>query len=116
MSVALPVIQIQQEPPAPRLLVELPSRPRVFFGNLRDTLLPRRQPPLELHSAPAQFWPDVFVRRSLPWYSFLESGAYHVIAMPRDQSRDLRTCQVDKFRTEHDVVPQIVHAHAQSLE
>jgi len=81
MSVALPVIQIQQEPPAPRLLVELPSRPRVFFGNLRDTLLPRRQPPLELHSAPAQFWPDVFVRRSLPWYSFLESGAYHVIAM-----------------------------------
>jgi TonB family protein len=81
MSVVLPVIQIQQEPPAPRLLVELPSRPRVFFGNLRDTLLPRRLPPLKLHSAPAQFWPDVFVRRSLPWYSFLESGAYHVIAM-----------------------------------
>jgi TonB family protein len=80
MSAVLPVIQIPQEPP-PRLLVELPSRPRVFFGNLRDTLLPRRLPPLELHSAPAQFWPDVFVRRSLPWYSFLESFAYHVIAM-----------------------------------
>jgi len=81
MSAVLPVNQIPQEPSTPRLLVELPSRPRVFFGNLRDTLLPRRLPPLELHSAPAQFWPDVFVRRSLPWYAFLESCAYHVIAM-----------------------------------
>ncbi len=81
MSAVRPVVLIPQEPPAPRLLVELPSWPRMFFGNLRDVLLPRRLPPLELHSAPAQFWPDVFVRHSLPWYSFLESGAYHVIAM-----------------------------------
>lgn len=67
--------------PPPRLLVELPSRPRAFFGNLRDLLLPRRLPPLELRSAPAPFWPDVFVRRGLPWLSFLESSAYHVIVI-----------------------------------
>ena len=81
MSAVPPVIETQQDRPVPRLLVELPSRPRVFFGNLRDSLLPRRLPPLELRSAPAPFWPDVFVRRSLPWYCFLESVAYHVIAM-----------------------------------
>jgi TonB family protein len=81
MSAVRPVVEILQEPPVPGLLVELPSRPRVFFGNLRDILLPRRLPPLELRSAPAPFWPDVFVRRSLPWYCFLESVAYHVIAM-----------------------------------
>ena len=81
MSAVRPLFQIPQELPVPRLLVELPSWPQVFFGNLRDVLLPRRLPPLELHSAPARFWPDVFVRRSLPWSSFLESGAYHVIAM-----------------------------------
>jgi TonB family protein len=81
MSAVPPVIEIPQDQPIPRLLVELPSRPRVFFGNLRDILLPRRLPPLELRSAPAPFWPDVFVRRSLPWYCFLESTAYHVITM-----------------------------------
>ncbi|MBZ5685815.1 MAG: TonB family protein [Acidobacteriia bacterium] len=81
MSAVPPVIETPQDRSVPRLLVDLPSRPRVFFGNLRDILLPRRLPPLELHSAPAPFWSDVFVRRSLPWYCFLESVAYHVIAM-----------------------------------
>lgn len=81
MSAVPAVIKIPQDQPVPRLVVELPSRPRVFFGNLRDILLPRRLPPLELQSAPAPFWPDVFVRRSLPWYCFLESVGYHVIAM-----------------------------------
>lgn len=81
MSAVPPVIEIPQDQSVPRLLVELPPRPRVFFGNLADLLLPRRLPPLELHSAPAPFWPDVFVRRNLPWYCFLESVAYHVIAL-----------------------------------
>jgi hypothetical protein len=62
------------------LLVELPSWPRVFFGNLRDLFFPRRLPRLELRSAPAPFWPDVFVKRCLPWFCFLESGACHVLA------------------------------------
>jgi TonB family protein len=64
----------------PRLLVELDPRASVFFSNLRDFLFPRRLPPLDLSSAPAAFWPDVFVNRRLPWFSFLESTAYHVIA------------------------------------
>lgn len=62
------------------MLVELPSWPRVFFGNLRDLVLPRRQPALELHTAPAEFWPDVFVKRRLPWAGFFQSCGYHVIA------------------------------------
>jgi TonB family protein len=64
----------------PPLLVELPSWPRIFFGNLRDLILPRNLPRLELMSAPAQFWPDVFVRRELPWGRFAGSIALHVLA------------------------------------
>jgi TonB family protein len=64
----------------PRLLVELPSRPRVFFGNLYDLVLPSGGPHLELQSTPAAFWPDVFVKRSLPWSGFLKSGACHLFA------------------------------------
>ncbi len=71
---------IAQTVPDLQLLVELPSWPRVFFGNLRDLVFPRPLPELELRSAPAPFWPDVFVKRGLPWFSFLESCAYHLIA------------------------------------
>ena len=80
MSAARSLGEIQQTVPVPRLLVELPSWPRVFFGNLRDLIFPRRQPPLELRSAPAPFWPDVFVKRGIPWDRFLQSGACHVTA------------------------------------
>src|SRR5579863_9526646 len=65
----------------PQLLVELPPRSRVFFGNLRDLLFPPSLPTIEIRSAPAPFWHDVFVRRGLPWLGFLESVAYHVIAV-----------------------------------
>jgi TonB family protein len=71
-------------PPAagvPRLRVELPSWGPAFFGNARDLIFPRRLPQLELESAPAPFWPDVFVKRGLPWFSFVESGAYHVLTL-----------------------------------
>jgi len=81
MAVLRPVPEIRHSVPVPRLLVELPSRPRVFFGNLRDLLLPRRLPPLNLRSAPGSFWPDVFVKRPLPWKRFLESAAYHMVAV-----------------------------------
>jgi len=72
----------QTSPPAavPRLLVELPSWPRVFFGNLRDVVFPRRMARLEIHSAPAPFWRDVFVKRGLPWGRFVESAVFHVLA------------------------------------
>jgi TonB family protein len=67
--------------PAPRLLVELPSWPRAFLGNLGEVFYRRRLPQLELHSAPAPFWPDVFVKRGLPWRRFFESAAYHAVAL-----------------------------------
>ncbi len=79
MSVG-PVQQMPQTAAVPRLLVELPSRPRVFFSNLRALVLPTPGPRLELQSPPADFWPDVFVKRSLPWYGFLKSGGCHVLA------------------------------------
>jgi TonB family protein len=80
MTAARPHGDIPQPEPDLRLLVELPARPRVFFGNLLDLVFPRRLPPLELRSAPAPFWHDVFVTRRLPWNRFLQSGACHVIA------------------------------------
>src|SRR5258708_5380429 len=81
MTVALPGGEIPQPASYLPLLVELPSWPRLFFGNLRALVIPRRLPPFEPHSAPARFWSDVFVRRTLPWGSFVQSGAYHVIAL-----------------------------------
>jgi TonB family protein len=72
--------EIPQPAPVPRLLVELPSWGDVFVGNLRDLVSPPHLPPLELRSAPAPFWPDVFVTRPLPWNRFLQSTAYHVVA------------------------------------
>jgi TonB family protein len=78
MSAAPPPVEIHE--PVLRLLVELPSRTRVFFGNLHDLIFPRRLPSLELQSSPAEFWPDVLVNRSLPWARFLQSVVYHVLA------------------------------------
>ncbi len=80
MFAVRPAIEIPPPAPVPRLLVELPSRPRVFFSNLRDVVFPRRFSEFELRSTPAEFWPDVFVKRGLPWYGFLRSGFYHVLA------------------------------------
>jgi len=80
MSLARSPGEIAPPAPVPRLLVELPSWPQVFFGNLGDLVFPSRLPPLELRSTPAPFWPDVFVERRLPWERFLQSGAFHAIA------------------------------------
>src|SRR5215469_5974873 len=80
MAAAPPVIETQPDSEVLQLLFELPSRHRIFFRNLRDLFFPRRLPPLELHSSPAPFWPDVFVKRSLPWRRFLESSVFHVAA------------------------------------
>ncbi|HZC23622.1 MAG TPA: hypothetical protein VE866_09810, partial [Candidatus Binatia bacterium] len=42
--------------------------------------MPTSRPQLDLQSPPADFWPDVFVKRSLPWYGFLKSGGCHLLA------------------------------------
>jgi TonB family protein len=73
--------QIRHPAPVPTLLVELPSWPRAFLANLLDTLAPRRLPPLEIRSAPAAFWPDVFVKRGLPWNGFAQSSLTHAAAL-----------------------------------
>jgi TonB family protein len=81
MSLAWSPGEIAPPAPVPRLLVELPSWTQAFFGNLGDLVFPSRLPPLELRSAPAPFWPDVFVQRRPPWERFLQSGAFHAIAL-----------------------------------
>jgi TonB family protein len=74
---------VETEPPTPELLLLIQPEPwsRTFLRNLRDLF--RRPEHLQLHleSAPAAFWPDVFVDRGLPWRRFLQSGAYHVLAL-----------------------------------
>src|SRR5580765_7072303 len=80
MSAVRQTIEIAQSAPVPRLLVEPPSWPGVFIENLRDLFFPRQLPPLALRSAPAPFWPDVFVTRPVPWNRFLQSGVYHLFA------------------------------------
>jgi len=80
MSLAVPELVRRHSQPVPRLLVELPSWTATFFGNLRDLVFPHRLPRLEIRSAPAQFWPDVFVRRQLPWSGFVQSVACHLVA------------------------------------
>ncbi len=75
-----PPIETLQAEPVPRLLVELPPRRQVFLENLRDLVSPQLAAPLDFRAAPAAFWPDVFVKRSLPWDGFVQSGACHLIA------------------------------------
>ena len=81
MSSLDPARENSHAQPVPRLLVELPSRPRVFFGNLRALMLPSGLDRLRLQSAPGTFWPDVFVARRLPWRGLVHSTAYHGTAL-----------------------------------
>ena len=74
-----PPAAIPPPTPVPTLLVELDPWLSVFLRNFRDLFFPRELPPLQLQSAPAPFWPDVFVQRRLPWRRFLESGGYHIV-------------------------------------
>ena len=64
-----------------RLLVEPEPWPRVFVQNLRGLFQRPKLNLLNLESAPAAFWPDVFVHRGLPWNGFLESVVFHVLAL-----------------------------------
>ena len=79
MSFPRPAIEGPPSEPVPRLLVELPSRSRAFFGNLGALVFPGR-PASEFESGPGEFWPDVFVKRRLPWGGWLQSALYHAMA------------------------------------
>lgn len=63
----------------PRLLVELEPWSRSFLRNLGDFVFRRQPSPIRISSAPAAFWPDVFVPSRLPWGAFVESVLYHLI-------------------------------------
>jgi TonB family protein len=66
---------------APKLLVELEPWGRAFLRNLADFLLRRHPPAVTTTSAPAAFWPDVFVASPLPWRAFAESILYHSVVI-----------------------------------
>ena len=70
--------RMQNPLPAPKLLVALEPRGRVFWGNLKDLLWRRSKAPLLLVSRPAAFWPDVFVPTPLPWGRFVQSAVAHL--------------------------------------
>lgn len=65
----------------PIFLLRTEPWPRVFFSNLRDLLFPRRHPPLELTSAPADFWPDVLVSDRFPWRGVRDSVLVHLLVV-----------------------------------
>jgi len=67
-------------PHVPGFLVELDPWHRVFWRNLADLLL-RRRPALGSSSAPASFWPDVFVAASIPWSRLRQSFLYHAFVL-----------------------------------
>src|SRR5512146_932423 len=65
---------------APHLLVAWNSRTGVFFRNLRDALLPRRELPLEVTAEPAPaFWNDLFVQYPSRSRWVFDSYAGHVL-------------------------------------
>lgn len=74
-------VEVETPPAELRLLVAPEPWGKVFAQNLRDLVRPVQEAPLHLQSAPADFWPDVFVDRRLPRRRFLESGGYHAIVL-----------------------------------
>jgi TonB family protein len=63
-----------------RLLITPEPWSRNFLQNLSELFRLQKSGP-HLSSAPAAFWPDVFVDRRLPWRGFLQSGVYHFLAL-----------------------------------
>jgi TonB family protein len=80
MAAIQPRLETSLPHAVPRLLVELPSRPRLFFSNVHALVSRAQFSLLQLDCPPGEFWPDVFVMRSLPWGRFLESAVLHVAA------------------------------------
>jgi TonB family protein len=74
-----PHIQDSEQTRDLRLLIPRESWIAGFVENLRSqfTGLPSRTD----NSAPAAFWSDVFVDRSLPWKQFFHSAACHVLIL-----------------------------------
>jgi TonB family protein len=67
--------------PELRLLIARESSVRTFVQNLGELFRRRTVDLLNLDSAPAAFWPNVFVEREFPWVGLLESGVYHLFVV-----------------------------------
>jgi TonB family protein len=65
----------------PRLLIPWTPWYREFFANLRDQVWPKAMPALELTSQPADFWPDVFINRRLPFAPIRQSVLAHIFVI-----------------------------------
>ena len=74
-----PTVENNARTPVLRLIVDLPSRPRLFLSNLRAVFISSSSLPLTFSRA--EFWPDVFVQAPLPWTGFVESLACHILAL-----------------------------------
>ena len=73
----------ETESPFPEMRLLIAPEPwfRSFVQNLRDLFSTANGVRLHLQYCGADFWPDVFVERSLPWRRFFESGGYHILAI-----------------------------------
>ncbi len=69
------------EPPPPRLLPEWEPAHRAFLGNLAEVLTRRKVPYVRVMFANAAFPRTVFIPASGFWWSLLESGLWHSIAL-----------------------------------
>jgi TonB family protein len=78
-----PLVQAESEPSQPdlRFVVEGESWVRVFLQNLLGLFRRSDLASLPGEAPAADFWPDVFVNRGLPWGRFLQSAAYHVLTL-----------------------------------
>src|SRR5258708_13650925 len=77
-------LQLEEtEAPAPELVLLIAPEPWLqnFSQNFGALFRRSETRALRLESTPAAFWPDVFVDRGLPWPRFLQSGAYHILAL-----------------------------------
>src|SRR5258706_1507845 len=76
-------LQLAEIEPDSEMLLVIVHEPwlRNFLQNLRDMFQRPETGPLRIESAPAAFWPNVFVDHGLPWGRFLQSSAYHIFAL-----------------------------------
>jgi TonB family protein len=72
--------EVESSAPELRLLITTDPWLRVFVQNVL-ALFEGKATPLELASAPADFWSDVFVEPGLPWGRFFQSGGCHILAL-----------------------------------
>jgi len=78
-----PLLKGESEPSQPdlRFVVEGESWLRVFLQNLLGLFRRSDLASLPGEAPDADFWPDVFVDRRLPWGRFLQSAAYHLLTL-----------------------------------